>query len=83
MQTQWATQLDPVISNQIVNGLLIKNVKLINGITVVNHLLGRQMQGWYIVDINANVGVHRSQPMNDKTLTLTSSGIAVCNLWCF
>jgi hypothetical protein len=82
-QNTWASQLNPVIANQLVNGLLIKNVGLINGVTVVNHLLARQMQGWFIVDINAAVTTYRSQPMNDKTLTLTSSGVATCNLWVF
>lgn len=83
MQTTWAAQLDPVIQNQIVNGVLIKNVKLTNGITTINHLLSRQMQGWFIADINAAVNVYRSQPFNDKTLTLTANAAATANVWCF
>ena len=83
MQNTWATALDPVIKNQLINGILIKDVSLINGITVINHRLSRQMQGWMIVDINAAATVYRSQPFNDKTLTLTSNAVALCNVWCF
>lgn len=82
-QTTWATQLDPVIQNQLVNGILISNINLINGVTVVNHKLGRKMQGWMIADINSAATVYRSQPLNDKTLTLTSNASAIANVWCF
>lgn len=82
-QDRWATEINPVIQNQLVNGLLILSIPLINGVTVVNHKLGRQMQGWAIVDINASASVYRSQPFNDKTLTLTSNAAATANLWVF
>jgi hypothetical protein len=81
----WAATLNPVIANPILSGLEIKNVVLnpVTGITIINHNLGRNMQGWFVTDINASVTVYRSQPFNNKTLTLTSSGGATINLWVY
>lgn len=83
MQTGWKSALEPVIDNPIVNGILIKNVELINGVTAVNHLLGRKMQGWFITDMNAAATVYRSSPLNNLTLKLTSNAAVIVNLYCF
>lgn len=83
MQTSWKAAITPIINNEINQGILLINVPLINGVTVVNHLLGRKMQGWMLADVDASASIYRSQPLNDKTLTLTSN--AACNvaLWVF
>ena len=83
MQTKWKAAITPVINNEINQGSLIEGVALINGATVINHLLGRQMVGWMIVDINAAATVYRSAGLNDKTLTLTSDAIAIASVWDF
>lgn len=83
MQSQWASQINPVLVNPMTNMQILKNVKLTTGANVINHLLARAQQGWMILDINAAVTVYRSQPFNDKTLTLTSSGTATVNLGVF
>lgn len=82
MQSKWASILDPVISSPIVNGRL-QSANLIIGSTTINHLLGRKMVGWQIVDINQSVYPYRDAPLNDKTLTLASSVIATVTLWVF
>lgn len=82
-QTQWKSQLDPVIAKPIVDGLLIENITLKNGTNVINHRLGRKMQGWIIVDINAGAAIYRSQPLNDLTLTLISGADCIVSLWVF
>ena len=48
-----------------------------------NHGLQQTMQGWMITDINAAATVYRSQPLNDKTLTLTSSAACTVDLVVF
>ena len=83
MQTQWAAQLNPLLDNPLSSAILLEGVSLNNGVTVVNHLLGRQMQGWFIVDINGAATVYRSAPMNNKTLTLTSSAAVTVNIGVF
>lgn len=83
MTTAWATQLNPIIAFAPNQGLLIKNVALINGVTVVNHKLSRQMQGWIIVDQDAGATIYRSAPLNSTTITLTSNAACNISLWCF
>lgn len=82
----WATQLDPVISNPILQGRLIPNVTLINGTTVVDHKLARKLIGWFVVGINATATIHDNQASNQTpqlTLSLTSNAACICALWVF
>ena len=86
MQQQWASQLNPLLSNQLTQGLLLHNVALINGTTVVNHKLGRPLVGWLIVGINAAATIYDSQATNPTpqlTLILNSNAKATVNLWVF
>lgn len=83
MQNRWASLIEPTLSNPLVQGNILKGISLINGVTVINHLLSRMQQGWMIVDINAAATIYRSQPLNDKTLTLTSNASCVVNLYVF
>ncbi len=83
MQNSWATDIDPVLQNPIVNGLLLKNVALINGVNVINHKLGRMQQGWILIDINGAAQVYRSAPLGPLTLTLTSNAVVTVSLYVF
>lgn len=86
MQTTWAQQLDPVISNLLVQGQMLTGIALINGTTIVNHKLGRKLTGWFIVGINGAATVYDNQAANqmqDLTLSLTSNAAATVNLWVF
>jgi hypothetical protein len=49
MLTKWAVLLNPILSSMIVNGSQLTQVKLISGSNSVNHGLGRNLQGWFIV----------------------------------
>lgn len=83
MQTKWKAQLDPLLGLPLNNGALLKGVSLNNGVTVINHKLGRMMQGWIVADVNGLASIYRSQPLNDKTLTLTSNAAVQISLWVF
>ena len=72
MQTKWASEIDPMLSNPMNSVSIIKAV-LINGATVINHKLGKMQQGWFLVDVDGPATINRSKPFNDKTLTLTST----------
>lgn len=80
MQSRWASILNPLLAKPLSSANILKGVQLINGVNVVNHLLGRQMQGWLIGDINAAAQVFRSEPMDNLTLTLTSDADCVVDL---
>lgn len=73
MQTQWASQIDPMIANPANKMSILKNIVLASGNNVINHLLGRTQQGWIITDIQGAATVYRSAPFNALTLTLNSS----------
>jgi hypothetical protein len=83
MQTRWASILNPFIKNPLNDVQIIENVQLKNGATTINHLLGRMQQGWFIVDINGAATIYRSQPLNTKTLTLTSNAAVMVNIGVF
>jgi hypothetical protein len=40
--------LNPVFDNPLLSGQQLKNIALVTGINVVNHKLGRKLQGWFI-----------------------------------
>lgn len=84
-QTQWAQQLDPVVSNPLVQGRLL-TTSLVNGTTIVNHKLGRKLQGWFIVGINGIASIYDNQATNQTpqlTLSLTSNAAVSCSIWVF
>lgn len=83
MQQKWKSELDPVISIPFLDGLKLHSISLINGVTVINHKLQRNQQGYFITDINAAAAIYRSQPFNQTTLTLTSNAACVIDLWVF
>lgn len=83
MQTKWASEIDPVLAFPPIKGTLLTNIPLINGVTIVNTLLGRKMQGWIITDQNAAAQIYRSAAMNDKTLQLTSNAAVTVSIWVY
>jgi len=85
MQTKWASILNPILANLLIQGQLLTNQSLINGTTVLNHGLGRQPQGWFLVAPQAAATVFQAanQPNSTLTLTLTSNAAVVCSIWVF
>lgn len=83
MQTRWKATLIPLLRKPL-NGLVIlPNVVLASGANVINHRLGRDPQGWMVLDQNAAVTIYRSSPFNNLTLGLTSSGAVTITLGVF
>lgn len=72
-QNSWARTLNPFLSNPLNSVKVLKDVALTTGVNVINHLLDSQQQGWFLVDKQGAGDVYRSQPFNNKTLTLTST----------
>lgn len=79
----WASILNPVISNPTNAVQVLQNVNLLSGSNVINHRLGRQMQGWFVTDIQGSATIYRSAPFNNMTLTLTSNSAVTVNIGVF
>lgn len=86
MQNTWATQIDPIIINPLVQGQLLQNLPLLVGTNAINHKLGRRLQGWFIVGINGIAEIYDTQASNQMpqlTLNLTSDANVSVSLWVF
>jgi hypothetical protein len=83
MQNSWGAVLNVLLKNPSLDNVLLKGISLANGVTVINHRLGRTPQGWRIVDIDGAATVYRSQPFNNLTLTLTSNAAVTVSLEVF
>lgn len=80
MLTKWSSTLNPVIANPLNSVTILKDIKLNNGVTVVNHLLQRIQQGWFLVDIQGPATIFRSASFNELTLTLTSNAAVTVSI---
>jgi hypothetical protein len=80
---KWAASLNPILAKPLTSSQTLKGIVLAEGSNVILHKLARQMQGWYITDLNAAVTIYRSAPFNSTTLTLTASGAATVNIEVF
>lgn len=82
---KWAASLNPVLANPLVSGQIIQaTVK--TGKNVINHGLGKTLQGYIIILNNAAVTFHDTQATNsmpDLTLQLIASGPATISLYVF
>jgi hypothetical protein len=83
LQTSWANKLNPLLDKPLNNSLLIPGVVLSVGDNVINHRLGRKLQGWMLVDINGAATIYRAAPKNNLTLTLNSSAAVTVDLVVF
>jgi len=83
LSTKWKSILDPLLTNPLSNVSILENVQLKTGNNVINHLLQRMQQGWFLTDIQAAATIYRSAPFNDLTLTLNSSANVTVNIGVF
>lgn len=83
LQNNWKAQIDPLLALALTQGFVIPSVPLANGLTVINHRLGRLLQGWFLTDINGAATIYRSAPKNALTLTLTSSAVVTADVFVF
>lgn len=83
MQTTWAQALNPIIANPMTAPLILKNISLVAGSNVVNHKLGRALQGWNPTRVRAQAIVSDDQDTNQTpqlTLILVASAPVVIDL---
>lgn len=82
-QTKWKSILDPLLAQPISSSQILTGIVVVNGTNVINHRLGRLMQGWIVTDVQSSVILYRSAPFNDTTFTLSSNGSSIINLLVF
>lgn len=71
------------INNPLLDGLLIKDVVLTaSAPKLVQHKLGRELQGWIIVNQNANAVIWQSDS-SKSSIELTTSADVTVSLWVF
>jgi len=86
LQTQWAQFLNPIISLQMLQQNTLTKVKLINGTTNINHLLGRPLIGWILTRVRASATIYDTQDANTTpslTLQLVSNAAVTVDLVVF
>lgn len=86
MQNQWATAIEPVLNNPVIQGLILPNIALTTGSNSVNHRLARKLVGWYIVRQRGPASIYDTQDANQMpqlTLSLTSSADVVVDIAVF
>ncbi len=83
---KWSAIINPIISNPANNSRVVSNVQLSIGNNVINHKLGRKLQGWMIVGIDGIANIYDTQATNQMpalTLTLTSDAAVAISLLVF
>lgn len=87
LQTQWASQINPLLDLPLLQGVQVKAVELVAGANVINHRLGRAPQGYIITrQQGAAVTLYDTQSTNSRpqlTLNLVSSGAGTVDLWIY
>jgi len=87
LQTQWASQINPILALPQSKSIILKDVSLVSGDNVINHRLGRKLQGWVVTRMKDSfVQLYDKQStnnMSDLTLVLNSSGSGLIDLEVF
>lgn len=86
VQTKWKALLDYILGNQLIDGHVLSGVKLNVGSNNINHLLGRNLLGYFIVGIDGLAEIYDSQASNQQknlTLILVSNAAVTANIYVF
>lgn len=85
-QTRWANEINPIIDNPLNGASVLQNVSLVTGTNVINHKLGKPLQGWYTTRKRASSDIYDNQDSNQTpqlTLVLIASAPVVIDLAVF
>lgn len=82
LQTNIEQAIAGAIKSEILDGRQIDNVALINGYTVIDHKLDRNLRGWILVDVQGAANIYRANS-DEKILRLHSSAATTVSLWVY
>jgi hypothetical protein len=86
LQTSWTSQLNPLLADPFLQGVLLSSVSLASGANTINTTLGRALKGWVLTRVRASATVYDTQDSNtnpSQTLLLTASAPVVVDLYVF
>jgi hypothetical protein len=86
LQTKWKAEIDPVLAQPLLGGNVLQAISLTAGANVINHKLGRKLQGWTITRQRADANIYDTQDANQTpalTLQLTSNNPVVVDILVF
>jgi hypothetical protein len=86
MQTKWAAEIDPLLKNPTNSSVLLKNIDLVVGQNIIDHKLGRALQGWTVTRKRAAASIYDLQDTNphpSRTLILFSDAVVTIDLSVF
>lgn len=77
LQDKWATQLDPVVDNAVLKGVMLKGIVLTVGDNTINTKLQRPLQGWIVTDMQGAFTQLFRKPSDLPFLTMVLNSSAV------
>ena len=86
IQDYVSAAIGDLANNRLINGIILKNIKLVSGLNEIEHKLNRQLIGWKIIRIRTNAQVWDEQDANKrsaKTLLLQASAPVTIDLYVF
>lgn len=85
MQTKWASQINPLLTNPLLTGTLIKDISLTSGDNQINHLQGQPLNGYIIVGMSGAYAdiYEKPSPNPNLFLILNASGATTISLYVF
>lgn len=86
IQDNTAAVVNPIVANPILNGILITEVELTTGNNVINHKLGRPLEGWILVRQRSQADIWDDQDDNatpQYTLDLVTDADTSVDLYIF
>ena len=86
MQDNILRSVNPVVSNPLVDGQLLKGVSLQSGANLINHGLGRDLVGWIVTRLRQSATIYDTQDTNKTpslTLQLVASGGCTADIYVF
>jgi len=75
LQTSWASDINPIITKAQNQSIILPSVPLVIGPNVINHRLGKKLQGWSLTRQRAAANIYDNQDANQSpalTLVLIS-----------
>ena len=86
LQDNIARSLNPILNNPLISGLILSNVPLVSGANSINHTLGRDLVGWFLVRQRGPASIYDTQdtnPLPTYKLNLVSSAAVNCDIFVF
>lgn len=85
LQSQWKSEIDPVLTNPLLAGNRLKNIPLVVGDNSINHKLSRAYQGYIITGLRGQFSqiIEVTSQRPDLNIILNSSAVCTIDIYVF